>query len=83
MLGLGSFVVVLQWLLANRRRTTLLVMTGLMMGSTRALWPWQTDDRVLQAPGSDWLSMAALAIGGIVVVVALIRWERAVTSRGA
>ena len=82
-LGLGSFVVVLQWLLANHRRTTLLVMTGLMMGSTRALWPWQTDDRALLAPGGDWLTMAALVLGGIVVVAALIRWERAVTSRGA
>lgn len=82
-LGLGSFVVVLQWLLANHRRTTLLVMTGLMMGSARALWPWQTDDRALLAPGGDWLTMAALVLGGIVVVAALIRWERAVTSRGA
>ena len=82
-LGLGSFVVVLQWLLANHSRTTLLVMTGLMMGSTRALWPWQTDDRALLAPGGDWLTMAALVLGGIVVVAALIRWERAVTSRGA
>lgn len=82
-LGLGSFVVVLQWLLANHRRTTLLVMTGLMMGSTRALWPWQTDDRALLAPGGDWLTMAALVLGGIVVVAALIRWERAATSRGA
>ena len=80
-LGLGSFVVVLQWLLANHRRATLLVMTGLMVGSTRALWPWQTDDRVLLAPGGNWLAMAALVLGGIVVVAALIRWERAVTAR--
>ena len=79
--GLGSFVVVLQWLLAHHRRITLLVMTGLMIGSTRALWPWQSDDRVLLAPASNWLEMAALVLAGVAVVVGLIRWERAVASR--
>lgn len=40
-LGLASFVQLLRWLLERHRRTTLLVMTGLMIGSLRALWPWQ------------------------------------------
>ncbi len=80
-LGLGSFVVVLQWLLAHHRRITLLVMTGLMIGSTRALWPWQSDDRALLAPANNWLEMAALVLAGVAVVVGLIRWERAVSSR--
>lgn len=79
--GLGSFVVVLQWLLAHQRRITLLVMTGLMIGSTRALWPWQTDDRALLVPASNWLEMAALVLAGVAVVAGLIRWERAVASR--
>lgn len=39
--GLASFVQLLRWLLEERRRTTLLVMAGLMIGSLRALWPWQ------------------------------------------
>ena len=41
-LGLASFVQVLRWLLEHHRRTTLLVMAGLMVGSLRALWPWQS-----------------------------------------
>ena len=39
MLGLGVFVSGLQWLLTNRHRVTLVIMTGLMLGSLRALWP--------------------------------------------
>lgn len=81
--GLGSFVVVLQWLLAHHRRVTLLVMTGLMIGSTRALWPWQTDERVLLPLASNWIEMAALVLAGLAVVVGLVRWERAVASRSA
>lgn len=40
--GLASFVQLLKYLLHNHRRITLLVMTGLMLGSLRALWPWQS-----------------------------------------
>lgn len=41
--GLASFVKVLDWLLTTHRRTTLVAMAGLMLGSLRALWPWQTS----------------------------------------
>jgi len=78
--GLGSFVVVLQWLLAHYHRVTLLVMAGLMAGSTRALWPWQTDARVLLAPGDNLLVLIGLVLVGAAVVFGLIRWERSLTS---
>jgi len=81
-LGLSSFVVVLQWLLSRHQRVTLLVMAGLMAGSTRALWPWQTEDRVLLTPTDNWIVMVGLAIVGVLIVVGLMRWEKALT-RGA
>lgn len=49
--GLASFVQVLRWALDNHRRITLLAMAGLMVGSLRALWPWQAGDDE-DAPGS-------------------------------
>lgn len=75
-LGLGSFVVVLQWLLANRTRITLLVMTGLMAGSLRALWPWQTDDRQLMAIGSNGAEVGAWTLVGLVAVSVMVWLER-------
>ncbi|WP_286217364.1 DUF368 domain-containing protein [Paraoerskovia sediminicola] len=63
-LGLASVVKALQWLLENRRRVTLVVLTGIMAGSLRALWPWQDDDRALQAPGDDLWTAVAFGVGG-------------------
>lgn len=79
--GLASFVQLLNWLLEHQRRATLLVMTGLMIGSLRALWPWQesadSDDHgpgALVAPYDPvlWPTLLALlgaAIVGILVVI--------------
>jgi MFS family permease len=44
---------VLRWLLENRARITLVVIVGLMLGSLRALWPWQGDNRELLAPSTQ------------------------------
>ncbi|MEZ7822084.1 MAG: DUF368 domain-containing protein, partial [Candidatus Nanopelagicales bacterium] len=49
-LGLAIFVSLLKWLLENRARVTLVIITGLMLGSLRALWPWQGPERELLAP---------------------------------
>lgn len=65
-LGLSSFVRVVRWLLETHRHVTLLAMAGLMVGSLRALWPWQDDDRGLLAP-----SGGLEGIGGVVVIAAL------------
>ncbi|RZT62441.1 putative membrane protein [Microcella alkaliphila] len=80
-LGLGVFVSGLQWLLAKRRRITLVVMTGLMAGSLRALWPWQTDDGGLEPVGSDGPLMLGLAVAGAAVILALIALERMLVAR--
>ena len=74
--GLAAFVSVLRWLLDNRARITLVVIVGLMIGSLRALWPWQGDDRELLSPSSQVGLAVALFLAGAVVVAALIAIER-------
>lgn len=74
--GLGCFVSGLQWLLEHRRRVTLVLMSGVVLGALRALWPWQTDDRVLLAPdGQVALSMLTCGLGaaGVLGLAALAR----------
>lgn len=76
LIGLGSFVTLLKWLLEHRAGITLAIVTGLMLGSLRALWPWQTDDRDLLAPDSLLLPAIAIAVAGAVFVVVLLLIER-------
>lgn len=74
--GLGSFVTLLKWLLANRAGITLAILTGLMLGSLRALWPWQTEDRGLLAPDALLLPAVLIAALGAGFVVVLLVIER-------
>lgn len=80
-IGLGLFVPVLQWLLANRRRITLVIMTGLMAGSLRAVWPWQTEDGAPLPTGADWPLMLGLFGIGAAIVIALLAAESALLRR--
>jgi putative membrane protein len=71
--GVASIIKVLQWLLEHRRYPTLAMLTGIMAGCTRALWPWQDDDRAMLAPGDNVLAVVLLAIlGAAVVAVTLV-----------
>lgn len=73
--GLASFVKLLQHLLTNHRHITLVVLTGLMAGSLRALWPW--GPAALENGGADspvWIIVAM--IGGFLAVTGLLFWER-------
>lgn len=82
--GLASFVKLLQWLLERRRRITLIVLTGVMVGCLRALWPWQDEDRVLEAPDEHVAAAAGLAALGFLAVLAFLVLERRwVASRSA
>ncbi len=74
--GLGTFVLLLQWLLSHRPRITLVVITGLMAGSLRALWPWQDEDRTLLPPSGDVLMVVLLALVAAGVILLLIWLER-------
>lgn len=75
--GLGVFVRLLQWLLAKHSAITLAIMTGLMFGSLRALWPWQGDSRELLVPEGDIFSVLGLSAAGFLVVVIMILLQRA------
>jgi putative membrane protein len=74
--GLGAFVRVLQWLLEHHQRVTLVVMTGLMAGSLRALWPWQGENRELLAVPDGAAVIWLWVVAGIAVVVAVVALER-------
>jgi putative membrane protein len=75
-LGLASFVSLLQWLLANKLKMTMVVMTGLMIGSLRALWPWQSESGALNAPENGFgIELLMFGVGSM-VVLALIVIER-------
>jgi len=79
--GLGSFVVVLQWLLTNHRRITLVVMTGLMVGSLRALWPWQGANREILPPDpASAPAVVGLFVAGVTVVAVLLFIERVISA---
>jgi putative membrane protein len=74
-LGLAAFVSALQWLLEHRRKLTLVIMTGLMVGSLRALWPWQSESGEL-LPAADF-QFELLSFGvGVLFVGATIWVER-------
>lgn len=75
-IGLGTFVVVLQWLFEHKARPTLVILTGLMAGSLRALWPWQTEDRGLLAPGENIGSALLLFAIGFGIVALLLGLEQ-------
>lgn len=67
-IGLGTFVFLLQWLLDHRTRPTLVILTGLMIGSLRALWPWQDADRNLLPPSDNvWQIIGLFFVGAAIV----------------
>ncbi len=81
-LGLASFVPLLNYLLRVHRRTTLIVMTGLMIGSLRALWPWQAAPQgggegpgALLVPTAPLVGPLLLMVAGAVLVLALVAFQ--------
>lgn len=86
--GLVTIVRVMKWMLEHYRRFTLLAMAGLMLGSLRALWPWQAlppgeDHGVgeLVAPYDPVAGPILLALVGAAAVVALLFVERGLQKR--
>ena len=77
--GLGAFSTLLSWLLSNKRRITLVIMSGLMLGSLRALWPWQDQQGTILSP-DGFGPVVALTVG-VVVVGGLILWQARLDSR--
>ncbi len=81
LVGLVSFVRVLEWLLANHYDIAMVASAGLLLGSLRALWPWQDEDGALRSVGDDWpAALALFAVGVLVVSVVAIVQRRLSTS---
>ncbi|MTE23354.1 DUF368 domain-containing protein [Microbacterium sp. ZXX196] len=88
LVGLATVVQVITVLLNRFRRGTLLVMAGLMLGSLRALWPWQggaggSDGHGTLLAPTDPLGPVLFAILGAAVVLALIAVEHVALRRAA
>lgn len=79
--GIVCFVRLLEYLLNNHRTITLFVMTGLMLGSLRALWPWQDGDANLQAPGEHLGAALGLFVLGAAIVGAMLVAEKVVGAK--
>ena len=76
--GLAMFSTALRWLLVNHRRITLVVMTGLMVGSLRALWPWQDSLGQPVSPESV-TPLVFFAVGAL--FIALLLWVQSRVSK--
>lgn len=75
--GLSLFVNLLRVMLRRHHALMLALMTGLMLGSLRALWPWQDG----LAPGTDAGVIVLLAGAGAVVVLSVVAMQ-ALVARG-
>ena len=56
---------------------------GLLLGSLRALWPWQAEDGSLLAIGDDWPGALGLFIVGVLVVSVVAIIQRRLASKHA
>lgn len=82
--GVLTFVPLLRYLLHHRHDLTMAVLTGLMAGSLRALWPWKShyDPKNIDAgamenigvvtDGIHWVIIAAVAGGAVVWLLAIL-----------
>ena len=72
-LGLALFSQLLHWALERHYDTVMAVLIGLMIGSTRVLWPWPNglDDTGLGAPDGAVVSTTLLVVFGVVLVLAV------------
>ncbi len=75
--GLGSFSILLNRLLDRYHDSTMAALVGLMLGSLRALWPWQDADRALLSPTpGEWVIPLVLGVLGLVLVLTIERFAR-------
>ena len=82
-----AVVPALQRLLAEQFDRTLAVLTGVMAGSLRALWPWKENYDVRAGDlsplgvGTNWPEVLVAALLGVLVVIMLERLTRRETNR--
>lgn len=80
--GLALFSTLLSWLLEHHHDLVMAALIGLMLGSTRILWPWPdgVETTTLGAPDDDVALTVLLGLGGLVVVLVVDRLGRQLTS---
>ncbi|MDO4927774.1 MAG: DUF368 domain-containing protein [Corynebacterium sp.] len=79
--GLACFIKALTYLLNHHHTVTLATMAGVMLGSLRSLWPWQSEDADLLAPSGDVFLPVLMIIIGALFIVAIIIVERRFSKR--
>ncbi len=75
--GMASVVQVMQFLLKHHHHLTTVVLTGLMAGSLRALWPWQDEGRSFAQPSDVGPTVLCAVIGFVVVTGFILLGSRA------
>ncbi|MDO5668969.1 MAG: DUF368 domain-containing protein [Corynebacterium sp.] len=81
LVGIALFVKILTWALEKHRTVTLTLMAGLMLGSLRSLWPWQSANADLLSPGDNVLAVLGLVVLGGAVVATFIIADRVANTR--
>ena len=83
LVGLAGFSTLLNWLLREYHDVVLAALLGLMLGSTRVLWPWpgpEVGDPGLGAPvAGELLPIGLLALVALLAVIGVGRLARRVT----
>lgn len=87
--GVAMFIKILDYLMSHHRTLTLASMAGLMLGSLRALWPWQDANANLQSPGDNlgWIicmvALGAAIVGAVMLAETLTSKHMASTTNTA
>ena len=78
--GLAIFSQILSWALEHHHDPVLAALIGLMIGSTRVLWPWPSgvEGPELARPGDDWFRVVIAMAAGLAIVFAISRLSRTV-----
>lgn len=81
LIGLIFIVQVMKWLLEHHHSMTLIILSGVMIGALRALWPYQSEDGALQPIGDGFGLNLLLGIIGAVVVTIMVIADRKISRR--
>ena len=76
--GLTTFVRLLSWLLDKYRNITMALLSGLMIGSLRRLWPWKDDANIMtpilpENINGEILLSIAIATAGMISILMLTK----------
>ena len=77
-IGLTTFVRLLSWLLDKYRNITMTLLTGLMIGSLRRLWPWKSDTNPMnpilpETINNEILLSIAITIAGMMAILIITK----------